>query len=76
MKSTIFMILMVAKYLFVSLPEYKMDAARVELEMTQGLLSAKKRIIRDKIIIVVKTILFAAACIIFLLKCFGVLPWW
>jgi len=74
------MIYMVVKYLLSSLPEYKFSVLRLELEEMQGahVRFPTPKIMEKigKIVFIVETILFVAACLIFLLKCFRVIPWW
>ena len=76
MKSTAFVIIMVAKYFMDSLPMYKIYVAQLEREREQYLLPTKKRLIMAHVVFIFETILFVAACFIFLLKCLGVIPWW
>ena len=76
MKSTIFMILMASKYLFITLPEYKMSVSLWKSEGAKTILPTKGLLVIGKIGIIVETILFVVACVIFLLKCLGALPWW
>ena len=76
MKSTIFMVLMVLKYLFISLPEYKISVSLWESEAVKTHFPMKGFLVMEKIGFIVETMLFVAACLIFLLKCFGVIPWW
>ena len=76
MKSTVFMILVVLEYFMDWLPTYKLDVSQLEREKMQGLLPEKTHFVMAKVGIVVGTMLFIIACMIFLLKCFGVIPWW
>ena len=76
MKSTIFMIVMVLKYLLISLPGYQISVSLWKSEGVNTHLPAKRLLAMEKAGIIAETILFAAACFIFMLKCFGGLPWW
>ena len=76
MKSTIFVIFMVLQYFMDGLPMYKIHVAQLERERMQDILPTKTRLVMARVVIVAETILFVAACFIFLLKCLGVIPWW
>ena len=78
MKSTIFMILMMVEFLLYSLPEYKMNVSlwKSEAMKNSSYLTTKEFISFRKIAFAVETILFVAACVIFVLKCLGAISWW
>jgi hypothetical protein len=57
------------------LPMYKMSVDNLEMKKMQGL-PTRKRLVALKVAFIVETIVFTAACLVFLLKCFGALPWW
>lgn len=76
MKSTIFTILMIAEYLLMSLPEHKMSGSLWKSMEEQVLWPTKGLLRMEKIGFIVETVLFGAACFLFLLKCLGAVPWW
>lgn len=70
MVTTVFMILMIAAYLFDCYPSHKLGMPRFQFT------GFKAMSVLSKVAFVVETALFAVACILLLLKCFGVIRWW
>jgi len=70
------MVIIVARYLLLSLPEYKISVAMWKREGTRALYPPKRMLVIGKVVIIGETILFVGACLVFVLKCFGVIPWW
>ena len=70
MATTVFMILMIAAYLFDGYPSHKLGMPRFPFMRPKAMPAL------HKVAFVVETVLFAAACILLLLKCIGVIPWW
>ena len=70
------MVVMVLKYLFDSLPEYKLFVSFYERKDLNPYLPPKAFLVMQRIVFIVETILFVVACLIFFLKLLGVIPWW